>query len=76
MMDFIEGLVAGLIFVFGVGAIVLFTVVGTSAWSCNMLEKVYKTPTTYVPFNECFIMNADGDYIPETTYKTLLTYGE
>ena len=76
MMDFLEGLFAGLIFMFGVISIVVFVVVGTSAWSCSMLEDVFKTPTTYVPFNECFIMNADGDYIPETTYKNLLTYGE
>jgi hypothetical protein len=76
MMDFIEGLVAGLIFILGVILVIVFAVVGMSAWSCNMLEDVFKTPTTYVPFNECFIMNADGEYIPETTYKTLLTYGE
>ena len=76
MMDFIEGLIAGLIFIFGIILLIVLAVVGISTVSCNMLEDVYKTPTTYVPFNECFIMNADGDYIPETTYKILLTYGE
>lgn len=76
MMDFLEGLVAGLIFIFGIILLIVLAVIGMSVVSCNMLEDVYKTPTTYVPFNECFIMNADGDYIPETTYKSLLTYGE
>ena len=76
MMDFLEGLIAGFIFVLSIILLIVFAVVGMSAMSCNMLEDVFKTPTTYVPFNECFIMNADGDYIPETTYKTLLTYGE
>lgn len=76
MWDFIEGLVAGLIFILGIVLCIIVAVVGISTVSCNMLEDVFKTPTTYVPFNECFIMNADGDYIPETTYKTLLTYGE
>ena len=76
MMDFIEGLIAGLIFILGIILTIVAAVVGMSTVSCNMLEDVYKTPTTYVPFNECFIMNADGDYIPESIYKTLLTYGE
>lgn len=76
MMDFIEGLIAGLIFIFGIILLIVSIVIGTCAVSCSMLEDVFKTPTTYVPFNECFIMNADGDYIPESTYKTLLTYGE
>lgn len=76
MWDFIEGLVAGFIFVLSIILLIVFAVVGMSAMSCNMLEDVFKTPTTYVLFNECFIMNADGDYIPETTYKTMLTYGE
>ena len=56
--------------------LIVFIVVGTSTVSCNMLKDVFKTPTIYVPFDECFIMNADGDYIPETVYKTLLKYGE
>lgn len=76
MMDFLEGLVAGLIFIFGIILLIVLAVVGMSTVSCNMLEDVYKTPTTYVLFDECYIMNADGDYIPESTYKTLLTYGE
>lgn len=76
MRDFIEGLIAGLIFIFGIILLIVLSVVGISTVSCNMLEDVYKTPTTYVPFSECYIMNADGDYIPESTYKTLLTYGE
>lgn len=76
MWDFIEGLVAGLIFVLSIILLIVLAVVGINTVSCNMLEDVFKTPTTYVPFDECFIMNADGDYIPETTYKTLLTYGE
>jgi hypothetical protein len=76
MWDFIEGLVAGLLFVLGIILCIVVSFVGMSTVSCNMLEDVFKTPTTYVPFDECFIMNADGDYIPETTYKTLLTYGE
>ena len=76
MMDFIEGLVAGLIFILGIVLFIMFAVVCMSTVSCNMLEKVYKTPTTYVPFNECYIMNADGDYLPESAYKKLLTYGE
>jgi hypothetical protein len=76
MRDFLEGLFAGLIFIFGIILLIVLAVVGMSTVSCNMLEEVYKTPTTYVPFNECFIMNADGDYIPESAYKTLLTYGE
>lgn len=76
MWDFIEGLVAGFIFIFGIILLIVLAVIGMSTVSCNMLEDVYKTPTTYVPFNECFIMNADGDYLPESAYKKLLTYGE
>lgn len=76
MMDFIKGLVAGLIFMLGVILLIVSVVIGTCTVSCNMLEDVFKTPTTYVPFNECFIMNADGDYIPERVYKELLKYGE
>ena len=76
MMDFIEGLVAGLIFILGIILVIVVAVVGMSTVSCNMLEDVYKTPTTYVPFDKCFIMNADGDYIPESVYLELLKYGE
>lgn len=76
MWDFIKGLVVGFMAVLSIILLIIFVVIGTSAVSCNMLEDVFKTPTTYVPFNECYIMNADGNYIPETTYKTLLTYGE
>lgn len=76
MRDFIEGLVAGFIFVSSIILLIVLAVVGMSTISCNMLEDVYKTPTTYVPFSECYIMNADGDYLPESAYKKLLTYGE
>lgn len=43
--------------------------------SCTNVGKMLKTPSTY-SFNKCYIMNADGDYIPEKVYLELLKYGE
>ena len=43
--------------------------------SCTNASRMLKTPSMYV-FNKCYVMNADGNYIPEEVYIELLKYGE
>ena len=43
--------------------------------SCTNASRMLKTPSMY-SFDKCYIMNADGDYIPEEVYIELLNYGE
>lgn len=43
--------------------------------SCTNVGKMLKTPSMY-SFDKCYIMNADGDYIPEEVYIEQLKYGE
>lgn len=43
--------------------------------SCTNTGKMLKTPSMY-SFDKCYVMNADGDYIPEEVYLELLKYGE
>ena len=55
---------------------VLFTAIyifGTVA--CYKAGEVYKTVTEY-GFDKCYVMNADGDFIPEEVYIEQLKYGE
>lgn len=42
---------------------------------CANAGRMLKTPSMY-SFNKCYVMNADGDYIPEEVYLELLKYGE
>ena len=43
--------------------------------SCANAGRMLKTPSMY-SFDKCYVMNADGDYIPEDVYLELLKYGE
>lgn len=43
--------------------------------SCTNAGRMLRTPSMY-SFDKCYIMNADGDYIPEEAYIELLKYGE
>lgn len=55
---------------------VLFTsiyIFGTVA--CYKAGEAYKTVTEF-GFDKCYVMNADGDYIPEEVYIEQLKYGE
>ena len=57
-------------------AVALFTAIyifGTVA--CYKAGEVYKTVTWY-GFDKCYVMNADGDFIPEEVYIEQLKYGE
>lgn len=42
---------------------------------CANAGRMLKTPSMY-SFNKCYVMNADGDYIPEDVYLELLKYGD
>lgn len=55
---------------------VLFTAIyifGTVA--CYKAGEAYKTVTEF-GFDKCYVMNADGDFIPEEVYIEQLKYGE
>lgn len=55
---------------------ILFTAIyifGTVA--CYKAGIAYKTVTEF-GFDKCYVMNADGDFIPEEVYIELLKYGE
>lgn len=71
MKDFLQ-ILLGFIIIFSV-VFVIDYILGTIA--CTSAGRMLRTSSMY-SFDKCYVMNADGDYIPEEVYLELLKYGE